>query len=155
MVQTLKGKGRDMNSPHKQKIVEIMKKTSSFASLATGDGDQPRVRPVAPIVEDDMSIWVATSAKSRKVKQIKQNPKISLAFVQHPEGQKAATVIGEAEIVADMEQKRRVWGLAPYDLSQYFPKGPESEDYCVLKIDVNKIEWWEDFESGTRTYEPR
>jgi general stress protein 26 len=143
-----------MNSPDEQNIVEIMKKASGFAFLATADGDQPRVRPVTPIVEDDMSIWVATSAESRKVKQIKQNPKISLAFVQHPEGEKAATVIGEAEIVADMEQKKRIWELAPYDLSQYFPKGPESEDYCVLKINVNKIEWWEDFESGTKTYEP-
>lgn len=131
-----------------------MKQTNLFAFLATGDGDQPRVRPVAPIVEDDMSIWVATSAKSRKVKQMKQNPKISLAFVRHPEGEKAATVIGEAEIVADMEKKKRIWGLAPYDLSQYFPNGPESEDYCVLKINVSKIEWWEDFGSGTKTYEP-
>jgi len=143
-----------MNSPEKQKIVEIMKKASDFAFLATCDGDQPRIRPVAPIVEDDMSIWVATSAKSRKVKQIKQNPRISLAFVQHPEGEKAATVIGEAEILPDMEQKKRIWELAPYDLSQYFPNGPESEDYCLLKINVGKIEWWEDFEGGTKTYEP-
>jgi general stress protein 26 len=154
MTQTRKGKGRDMNSPDKQKIIGIMKKASGFAFLATGDGDQPRVRPVTPIVEDDMSIWVATSAESRKVKQIKQNPKISLAFVQHPEGEKAATVIGEAEIVADMEQRKRIWELAPYDLSQYFPNGPESEDYCLLKISVGKIEWWEDFESGKKTYKP-
>ena len=142
-----------MNSSDKQKIVDIMKKTNLFAFLATGDGDQPRVRPVAPIVEDDMSIWVATSAASRKVKQIKQNPKISLAFVRHPEGEKAATVIGEAEIIANLEHKKRVWGLAPYDLLKYFPNGPESEDYCLLKINVGKIEWWEDFESGMKTYE--
>jgi pyridoxamine 5'-phosphate oxidase len=143
-----------MNSSDKQKIVDIMKTTNLFAFLATADGDQPRVRPIAPIVEDDMSVWVATSAKSRKVKQIKQNPRISLAFVHHPEGQKAATVIGEAEIIVDMEQKKRVWGLAPYDLSKYFPDGPESEDYCLLKINVGKIEWWEDFESGMKMYGP-
>ena len=143
-----------MNSSDKQKIVAIMKEASLFAFLATCDSGQPRVRPVAPIVEDDMSVWVATSTSSRKVKQIKQNPKVSLAFVQHPRGEKAATIIGEAEIVPDMEQKKRVWGLAPYDLSQYFPKGPESEDYCVLKINIKKVEWWEDFEGGTKTYEP-
>jgi len=143
-----------MNSSDKQKIVDIMKQTNLFAFLATCDSGQPRVRPVAPIVEDDMSLWVATSAKSRKVKQIKQNPKISLVFVRHPNGEKAATVIGEAEIVADMEKKKRVWGLAPYDPSQHFPEGPESEDCCVLKINIKKIEWWEDFESGMKTYEP-
>jgi general stress protein 26 len=143
-----------MNSSDRQKIVAIMKATNLFAFLATCDSDQPRVRPVAPIVEDDMSVWVATSAKSRKVKQITQNPKISLAFVQHPGGEKSATIIGEAEIVSDLEQKKRVWGLAPYDLLQYFPNGPESEDYCVLRLKVDKIEWWEDFESGMKTYEP-
>ena len=143
-----------MNSSDKQKIVAIMKETNLFAFLATSDGDQPRVRPVSPIVEDDMSVWVATSAGSRKVKQIRQNPRISLAFVQHPRGEKAATVIGEAEIVRDLEQKKRVWGLSPYDPSQHFPDGPESEDYCVLKINIKKIEWWEDFESGTKTYQP-
>ena len=143
-----------MNSSDKQKIVDIMMETNLFAFLATGDGDQPRVRPVAPIVEDDMSIWVATSAGSRKVKQIKQNPKISLAFVQHPNGEKAATVVGEAEIVSDLEQKKRIWGLAPYDPSQHFPEGPESEDYCLLKINIKKIDWWEDFESGTKIYQP-
>ena len=143
-----------MNSSDKQKIVAIMKEASLFAFLATCDSGQPRVRPVAPIVEDDMSVWVATSAGSRKVEQVKKNPKMSLAFVHPPHGEKMATIIGEAEIVADMEQKKRVWGLAPYDLSQYFPDGPESKEYCVLKIKPEKIEWWEDFEGGTKTYEP-
>ena len=48
------------------KIVSIMKASSLPAYLATVEGDEPRVRPVTPIVEDDMSIWVATFATSRK-----------------------------------------------------------------------------------------
>jgi len=53
-----------------------------------------------------------------------------------------------------LQQKKRIWGLAPYDPSQHFPEGPESEDYCLLKINIKKIDWWEDFESGTKTYQP-
>lgn len=143
-----------MNSSDKEKIVGIMKETCLFAYLATCDGDQPRVRPVSPIIEDDMSVWVSTFASSRKVKQIKQNPRISLAFVQQPSGEKAATIIGEAEIVPDMEQKKRVWGLATFDLSQHFPKGPESEEFCLLKINIRKIEWRDSWEAGTKIYEP-
>jgi general stress protein 26 len=143
-----------MNPSDQQKIVEIMKKASSFAFLATCDSGQPRVRPVSPMVEDDMSVWVATSGKSRKVQQIKKDPRMSLAFVVHPQGDKAATIIGEAEIVEDMEQKKRVWGLASYDPTQFWPDGPESKDYCVLKINVKQIEWWEDWETGMKTYEP-
>ena len=143
-----------MDSSDKQKIVEIMKKASLFAFLATCDSGQPRVRPMAPIVEDDMSVWVATSAKSRKVEQVKKNPKISLAFVEQPQGDKAATIIGEAEIVEDMEQKKRVWGLAAYDPLQFWPDGPETKDYCILKINIKKVEWWEDMKAGAKTYEP-
>lgn len=130
-----------MNSSDKQKIVSIMKETCLHAYLATCDSGQPRVRPVSPIIEDDMSIWVTTFFKSRKVKQINQNPNVCLAFVQQPRGDKAAIVIGEAEIVPDLEQKKRVWGLATFDLSQYFPKGAESEEFCLLKIVTKKIEW--------------
>ncbi len=143
-----------MDSSDKQKIVEIMKKASSFSFFATCDSGQPRVRPMAPIVEDDMSVWVATSVKSRKVQQIKENPRMSLAFVEQPQGDKAATIIGEAEIVEDMEQKKRVWGLAAYDPSQFWPDGPETKDYCVLKINIKKVEWWEDMAVGMKTYEP-
>jgi general stress protein 26 len=143
-----------MGSSDKQKIVEIMKKASNFSFFATCDSSQPRVRPVSAMVEDDMSIWVATSAKSRKVQQIKKNPKVSLAFVEQPQGDRAATIIGEAQIVEDMEEKKKVWGLAAYDPLQFWPDGPETEDYCVLKINIKQIEWWESFETGMKTYEP-
>jgi len=56
-----------MNLSDEQKIVSIMKENCIHAYLATCDGDQPRVRPVSPIVEDDMSIWVTTGATSRMV----------------------------------------------------------------------------------------
>jgi pyridoxamine 5'-phosphate oxidase len=143
-----------MATNDKQKIVEIMKKASDFAFLATNEGDQPRVRAVSPCVEDDMCIWIATMASSRKVQQIRKNPKVNLAFVVPPDGEQSATVIGEAEIVEDMEQKKRIWDLLSYDPSQFFSEGPESKEYCVLKINVKQIEWWEDWESGRKTYEP-
>lgn len=142
-----------MNLSEKEKMVAIMKENSLHAYLATCDGDQPRVRPVSPIVEDDLSVWVTTSSNSRKVKQIKQNPKICLAFVEQPEGNKSAFVIGHAEIIPDLEVKKRVWQLASFDLSRHFPKGPESEDFCVLKIVIEKIEWWDSWETGKQIYE--
>lgn len=142
-----------MGPSDKEKIVAIMKETCLFAFLATVDDNQPRVRPVSPIIEDALSIWVATLANSRKVKQIKQNSKICLAFVQHPSGDKTAIVTGEAEIVDNIEQKKRVWKIAPYDLSLYF-KTPESAEYCLLKIKPNRIEWWDNWEGGRKVYIP-
>jgi len=142
-----------MSQSDREKIVSIMKETCQFAFLATADNDQPQVRPVSPIVEEDMSIWIATFVNSRKVKQIRENPKICLAFVQYLSGDKTAIVTGEAEIVENIDEKRRVWKIAPYDLSQYF-KTPESKDYCLLRIKPNKIEWWENWDEGRKVYVP-
>jgi general stress protein 26 len=143
-----------MNLSDEQKIVSIMRDNYLYANLATSDGDQPRVRTVSPIVEDDMSMWVTTRSTSRKVKQLRDNPKICLAFVEPPDGDKAATVIGEAHIIPDIEKRRRVWSLAPFDLYEHFPNGPDSDDFCLLKIVIKKIEWRDSGIGGLRTYEP-
>jgi general stress protein 26 len=143
-----------MSLTDKEKMVAIMKQTCLHAYLATCDGDQPRVRPVSPIVEDDGSIWVTTFSNSRKVRQIKQNPKICLAFVEQPRGDKAAMVVGEAKIETSLEEKKRVWKLATFDLAEYFPDGPESDDFCLLRIIIKKIEWRDSWTSKVKIYEP-
>lgn len=143
-----------MSRTDKEKIVAILKANRSPAFLATVDGDQPQVRPVAAIIEDDLSVWVTTFCSSRKVKQISANPKVSLSFCQHPDGNQTAVIIGKAEIVPDMEQKKRVWDLAYFDLTNYFPEGPVAKEYCLLKITPEKIEWWDSWETGPQTYEP-
>ena len=143
-----------MTVSDEQKIVSIMKDNYLHANLATCDGDQPRVRTVSPIVEDDMSIWVTTRSTSRKVKQLRQNPKICLAFVEPPDGDKAVTVIGEAQIIPEIQRKRRVWKLAPFDLYEHFPDGRDSDDFCVLKIIVKRIEWREIGTGAARIYDP-
>ena len=143
-----------MNSSDKQKIIEIMKENCLHAYLATCDGDQPRVRPVSPIVEDNLLVWVATFNTSRKVKQIQQNPKICLAFVEQPRGDKVAIVIGEAKIIPNLDEKKKVWDLATFDLSEHFPNGSDSDEFCLLKIVIEKIEWRDNWTSKVKIYEP-
>jgi len=143
-----------MNQAEESKIVEIMKKNFFGAHLATCDGTQPRVRPVAPIVEADLSLWVATHCSSRKVQEITANPRIALSFVEHPGGDKVAIVTGEAQPIGDLDQKKRVWGIAPLDLSRFFPEGPESPEFCLFKILIQKIEWRDSWESKTKVYTP-
>jgi general stress protein 26 len=143
-----------MGTSDEQKIVSIMRDNYLHANLATCDGDQPRVRIVSPVVEDDMSIWVTTRSTSRKVKQLQENPKICLAFVEPPDGDKSVTIIGEALMIPDIEKKRRVWKLAPFDLYEHFPDGPDSDDFCLLKIMANRIEWREVGTGALKIHEP-
>ncbi|MGB9134220.1 MAG: pyridoxamine 5'-phosphate oxidase family protein [Candidatus Bathyarchaeia archaeon] len=141
-------------SSDSQRIAAIMKENCLHAYLATTHDDQPFVRPVSPIVEDDMTIWLTTFFTSRKVSHIGQNPKMCLAFVEQPQGDKAAFVFGEAHVVSDIEKKKRVWQLARFDLSQHFPDGPESKELCLLRIFPKKIEWRESWEAGNKIFEP-
>lgn len=131
-----------------------MKENCLHAYLATIDGAQPFVRPVSPIVEDDMKVWLATVSTSRKISHIRQNPRICLAFVEQPQGDKVAVIFGKAHIVPDLEKKRKVWQLAHFDLSQHFPDGPESKEFCLLRIVPKKIEWRDSWEGGTKIYRP-
>jgi general stress protein 26 len=141
-------------SSDQNRIVTIMKENCLHAYLATTDGAQPFVRPVSPIVEDDMKVWLTTSSASRKISHICQNPRICLAFVEQPQGDKAAIIFGEAHVVPDLEEKRKVWQLARFNLSQHFPDGPESKDFCLLRIVPEKIEWRDSWEDGTKIYTP-
>jgi general stress protein 26 len=130
-----------MTKPERTTVIEIMNAGAGRAHLATCDGDQPMVRAVAPHVGDDLTIWVATFASSRKVSQIGANPKVSVAFLDPSGDVRTATAIGDATIVDDPDERKRRWGLFGYDLSGFFPEGPDSKEYCLLKIAPRKIEW--------------
>jgi general stress protein 26 len=138
----------------RETMLSILKANSLHTYLATCDGDQPRVRPMATIIEDDPTIWIVTYACSNKVRQIRQNPKICLAFVDHPRGDREAILVGRAKIEEDLEQKKRVWKLATFDLAQHFPQGPESADFCVLRIVPTRIDWRDSVAGKSGTYEP-
>ena len=62
----------------KERIQEVVG-ASPMGFLATNDIDQPRVRPVAPLL-DDLTFWIVTFHDSPKVREINDNPKVSLAF---------------------------------------------------------------------------
>jgi general stress protein 26 len=138
-------------SKDKKRILRIMKKTCSHAYLATVAGKQPWVRSVSPIVGNDMSIWISTFEKARKVSQIKRNPKVCLHFARQPDGGMVATVHGRAKIVKSIRDKEQVWEMAQFDLKQFFPGGPRSNNFCLLKIIPREIEWWDSWGSGRKT----
>ncbi len=81
-----------------------------FGSLISIDATgQPRARIMEPFApEKDFSIWMATNPKSRKVRQIQHNPKVTMHFFDK---QKLAYVslMGKAFLVNDPEIKATKW----------------------------------------------
>jgi general stress protein 26 len=139
-----------MNLTDRERVVRILQANRSHAFLATSSDSQPYCRVVAPLVEDDLAIWIATFQGSRKVGQIQHNARVCLSFLEIPGYTREANVYGEAAIVTDPASKRRVWSLAAGELARYFPAGPDSEVFCLLRVTARRVEWREGDGPGYR-----
>ena len=61
---------------------EIMTAASTCALITIDEEGQPRVRAMDPFLpESDFTVWFGTNPKSRKVNQIKKNPKVTLYYL--------------------------------------------------------------------------
>jgi general stress protein 26 len=98
--------------------VEIIQ-SAPFCALSTVDSTgQPQVRTMNPFpLKDDMVIWFATGRTSRKVDEIRNNPKVSVYFSDHTNSRGYVNITGTAEILDDKEllvkMKRTYWEGIP------------------------------------------
>ncbi|HSO87648.1 MAG TPA: pyridoxamine 5'-phosphate oxidase family protein [Draconibacterium sp.] len=92
---------------------------TTYCGLVTIDLiGQPQVRTMNPFpVEDDLVIWFATSRDSRKVRELKNNPKVAVYFSNHNSAIGYVNISGKAEVIDDKEllqkKKRDYWEGIP------------------------------------------
>lgn len=97
---------------------ELIQETT-YCGLVTIDyNGQPQVRTMNPFpVKYDMVIWFATSRSSRKVGEIKVNPKVAVYFADHNTAKGYVNISGKAEVIDDKEllqiMKRNYWNDIP------------------------------------------
>jgi len=84
-----------------------------------------------------MVIWFATGLSTNKIKDIKKNSTVSV-FIDDPNDQTNASIIGQAEIVTDNRLRKKFWQET---FGFFFPRGPTDPDYCLLKITPKKVEY--------------
>jgi general stress protein 26 len=97
---------------------EIMNANPYCALVTVDSKGQPQVRTMNPFpLGDEMLIWFATSRKSRKVAEIKNNPKVSVYYADHNHAKGYVTITGKAVIIDDKEllkkMKRDYWESIP------------------------------------------
>jgi len=118
---------------------EIIKGTS-YCGLATVDASgQPQMRTMNPFpVNDEFITWFATSRTSRKVKEIKSNPKVCVYYADHSSAKGYVSITGTAEVIDDREllvkMKRDYWNGIPnwetnFVLIKIVPKTMEVVNY--------------------------
>lgn len=97
---------------------EIIRETTYCALVTIDSTGQPQIRTMNPFPADDQLItWFATSRTSRKVREIKQNPKVCVYWANHVSAKGYVNITGTAEIIDDKElllkMKRDYWEGIP------------------------------------------
>ena len=59
-----------------QDVINLVKNNTAY--VATVDGVIPRIRPMTPYVDDAGGIWFASNKSSKKVHEIKANPRVTI-----------------------------------------------------------------------------
>ncbi len=129
--------------------VEAASKKAIWCALATAAAGAPRVRVVHPTWEGD-TLWFATGTSSPKVGQIRREPRVELQFQVAPPDFVHVVVRGRAEIVTSPAEKRRVWDVIDYDLSQFWSGGPEDPNYTLVRLSPERVELSKMFGSQDR-----
>ncbi|TAJ80097.1 MAG: hypothetical protein EPO42_04945 [Gallionellaceae bacterium] len=118
-------------------IRAMMKKVKYGFLISHGVDGWCSTRLVQPIVDfDNGVIWIGTNPTLRKVREIRANPKVTLAFDDAKENANLV-LYGEARVEADISSRRRYW---KEEWRLFFPGGPTGNDYVLLRMEPIKIE---------------
>jgi general stress protein 26 len=88
---------------------EMMIKARYCALITLDESGHPQVRTMDPFVpEEDMVVWMGTNPDSRKVREIKNDSRVTLYYEDKDRGG-YVVIRGSAEIVDDHELKLKYW----------------------------------------------
>jgi general stress protein 26 len=138
---TFPGKGQTsgQNDETRQKKIsaakEIMSSANTCALITSDSEGRARARMMEFIgPEEDFTIWFGTNPKSRKVAQIKHDPRVSIYF---PVGDDSGYVMyyGLAELINDKEIKASKWKK---EWEAFYPD--QDESFLLIKVVPEWIE---------------
>ncbi len=109
---------------------------AAYCALITLDSSgRPQARTMDPFTpDDDMVVWLGTHRASRKVAQIRNDPRVAL-YYEAPEGVGYVAVSGTARLVDDPSEKARRWKEG----WEQFYVDPES-DYLLIEVTPEVLE---------------
>jgi general stress protein 26 len=118
---------------------EIINETTYCGLVTIDSTGQPQVRTMNPFpANEELITWFATSRTSRKVREIKNNPKVCVYYANHMSAKGYVNITGTAEVIDDKEllikMKRDYWESMPnwqniFVLIKIVPKTVEVINY--------------------------
>ncbi len=114
-----------------------MLRANPYGFLITATSEGPRSRLVQHLrVDEDATIWVGTSPRSRKVADITASP-LACYSVEDRAAFAYLTIAANAAVSEDAAERRAKWEPG---LAAFFPGGPEGDDFVLLRLSAARIE---------------
>ncbi len=88
---------------------EIMIAAGTCALITLDEAGRPRARAMDPFIpENDLTVWFGTNSRSRKVDQIKLDPRVTLYYLDS-DASGYVMIHGTAQLVNDQKEKEKRW----------------------------------------------
>lgn len=118
----------------KSRILQILEK-NPFVSVATfGSDGWPNVRILVVAAKDDVdSLWFATATDSKKISEIRNNPKCAV-YGFDMEAMTEFRLFGNIELLSDPASRRKIWRD---EFIQHFPDGVDSPSMIILRFNTD------------------
>jgi general stress protein 26 len=114
---------------------EIMTVTRYCALITTGRDRRSHARTMDAFApEENMTVWLATNPRSRKVAEIRRNPKVTLYYFDR-ESSAYVTIYGIARLVNDKSEKAKRW---KEDWKTFYPDRDKS--YLLISVTTQRLE---------------
>jgi general stress protein 26 len=127
------------------RLREIVKAVDICMLTTTDDEGGLRSRPMSNNrdVEFDGDLWFFTYGSSHKVDEVGRVPQVNAGFAD-VDGQLYASLTGRAEVVRDRAKIEELWKP---QLRAWFPEGVDTPDIALLKVTVERAEYWDGSQS--------
>ena len=128
-----------MTNEAKQAVLSL-RRDSQIAYLSSVDNQgYPEVRAMLVLEHESAAVqYFSTNTSSPKVAWFKQNPKASVYYCT-PDSFRGALFLGDIQVCEDQPTKDLLWREG---FERYYPKGVTDPDYCVLKLTVQRGEYY-------------
>lgn len=128
-----------------RKLREIVKAVDICMLTTVDERGELHSRPMSNNreIEFDGDLWFFTYGSSHKVDEVGRVPKVNASFAD-VDAQQYASLTGRAEVVRDRAKIEELWQPP---LRAWFPEGVDTPDIALLKVSVERAEYWDGSQS--------
>lgn len=122
-----------------------------YAMMTTRGGNDLHSRPMAAqkIDLENKNLWFFTNQCSQKCQELESDNSANVSFMD-PGRNTFVSFVGQSEICKDKRKMEELWDT---NLKQWFPKELDDPNLCLLKFNIQGLEFWDNEKDVHKAFE--